>query len=110
MYLNNAKLSISCQLVVTDFCDLKMRYREEQPNANDNRGLQLSSPCAPLNVKYPFLAIVSSTILFFCWRRIQRRRLNMHEMRDIAKGIETDPALNAQRKSYFRDCLYQNTV
>ena len=34
----------------------------------------------------------------------------MHEMRDIAKGIETDPALNAQRKSYFRDCLYQNTV
>ena len=29
MYLNNAKLSISCQLVVTDFCDLKMRYREE---------------------------------------------------------------------------------
>ena len=29
MYLNNAKLSISCQLVVTDFRDLKEKYREE---------------------------------------------------------------------------------
>ena len=103
MYLNNAKLSRSCQSVVADFHDLKKQYWEEEPKANDNRGVQHLSPYGPLNVKYPFFAIVSYPIIFFCWRRILFRSLKMKEMRDTAKGM-TDPASNAQRKSYFCDC------
>ena len=102
MYLNNAKLSNSCQLVVTDFRDLKEKYRKEEPNANRNPG---ERDKGFMNVVYSFYAIATFAIIISHRNCIKHKRQKMKEMRAIV-----DPTLNAQRKSCFRDYLYQNVV
>ena len=101
MYLNYAKLSNNCQLVVADFRDLKEKYRKEE---------QHSPTYGPLNVKYPSFALVAFAILWFPFIYIERKRLKTKEMRAMVTGIEADPALDAQRKSCVCNCLHQNTV
>ena len=102
MYLNNAKLSNSCQLVVTDFRDLKEKYRKEEPNATRNPG---ERDKGFMNVVYSFYAIATFAIIISHRNCIKHKRQKMKEMRAIV-----DPTLNAQRKSCFRDYLYQNVV
>ena len=104
MYLNYAQLSNTCQSVVADFGVLKEKYQEEEANANGELDF------GPVNVLYSFFATVAYATLLFCSNRDERRRRKMKEMRAVVTGIEADHALDAQGKSYFRDCLYQETV
>ena len=102
LYLNNAKLSRSCQSVVADFHDLKKQYWKEESAANGHPAKRSVAP-APVNVWCSFFAVVAYAVLLSYRNHVEHRRRKMKEMRDTAKGM-TDPASNAQRKSYFCDC------